>query len=152
MTSRHLFLASGVIALASSCASAAIESRSVTITNNTAAPFARVVFYFLGDTLQDADEFNAIRFVDDLALHSAPKAPVVKSLLDAPVNDRLAFQFESESQLEPGGTFEFTMTVDNPFDAYYTLGYRIILGRNIPAPAGVGLASLAFLACARRRR
>ncbi len=153
MTSRYVFLALGMTALTVSSASAAIETRLVTITNNTATPWARVVFYFQADTLVDTDRFNAIRFVDDLALQSSPRSPVVKSILDAPINDRLAFTFFESSLLAPNGSYEFSLTVDNPFNERFTFGWRVVNGQtNIPTPTGLALLALPAVATLRRRR
>lgn len=144
---------SGCVALAvsGSAALGAIETRTVTITNNTSEPFARVVFYPLAFTITDTDRFAAVQFVDDLAEHSSPKNPVIKTMLDTPTNDRLAFEFESESLLEPGGTFDFVLSVDNPFDVFFTIGYRITPGQALPSPATALLAPLGLMAMRRRR-
>ena len=137
-----------------SSASAAIETRLVTITNGTATPWVRVVFYPQAGTLVGTDRFNAIRFVDDLALQASPQSPVTKSILDAPVNDRLAFEFPSSSLLLPNSSYDFSLTVDNPFNEYFTLGWRVVIGESgaVPAPAGLALLALPAMAVLRRRR
>lgn len=152
MTSRNLFAIVGTLALAVPCASASVETRQVTITNDTAVPFARIVFYFMPDVLADAPRFNAIRFADDLSLQSSPQNPVNKLILDAPTNDRLSFDYTNFTPLAPGGSYAFSLTVDNPFDEPFTFGWRIFFGNNIPSPAGLALVALPALAALRRRR
>ncbi|MBL8747248.1 MAG: hypothetical protein JNK58_12945, partial [Phycisphaerae bacterium] len=50
------------------------------------------------------------------------------------------------------GSYEFTLTADNPFNEYFTLGWRAVIGRPIPSPAGLALLALPAAFGLRRRR
>lgn len=152
MTFRNVLLAAGVVALGVSCANASIETRVVNITNPTSTPWSRVIFYFIPQTIADPARFNPIHFVDSMALQVSPQNPVSKLILDAPTNDVLAFDYTGFTPLAPTATHQFSLTVDNPFDEPFTIGWRTVRSNVVPAPAGMAAGLLGVMASARRRR
>lgn len=141
-----------VVALWTGAASASIESRSISLTNDTGANWACVLFYITGPVFSAGAPFEAIRFVDDLALHSASQNPVDVSILDAPVNDVVLFDYSAHEALRSGGTYEFVLTVDNPFDEPFSIGWRTIPAQPIPSPGPAAVLAALLPGLSRRRR
>lgn len=144
-----------VLALVAGQASAAIENRTVVITNNTAVGFSRVSLYIAAvEQAQDLGPWLAVEFVNNLTLQNSVLPPSDKSFPDAPTGfDRVFFDFQPQ-QLQPGGTFIFNVTVDNPFNAPFTIGHRTFeeIPPPVPAPASaLGLLGVAGLVARRRR-
>lgn len=141
------------VACWSSCALGALEQQSLSITNDTALSIGRITFRIaLPATPVDADEWNAIRFASDLSLFEGTESGAAVFFPDAPTNRRIAFDYSDATPLAPGGTFGFSLAVDNPFNVPYTIAYRIVSASTIPAAPTAGLIGLAGLAAARRRR
>lgn len=151
MSSRHVFSALSVLLLSCAGALGAVETRTITITNNTANHWAKVVFYIHGPLLAEAGPVFAAHFIEDMSLHSASAGPVSKFIADPGINDILVFDYSGFSTLSPGGTYEFTLSINNPLDAVLEIGWRTFAGQpQVPAPgACIVLGAAAF---ARRRR
>jgi hypothetical protein len=141
-----------ITATAVSTASAALEIRSVTITNETGVPWSCVVFHLQPPTLASAPEFDAIRFADDLSLYGASTPPSGVSIIDAPENDLVRFDFEPV-RIAAGEQVEFHLAVDNPFNVEFGFGWRLYDGSTeLPTQGSAVLGALAAVLALPRRR
>ncbi|MDX2115656.1 MAG: hypothetical protein SFZ24_08565 [Planctomycetota bacterium] len=139
---------------ASSIAAADVVDSSVTLTNDTASSWARVVLYIDQAGPLAGPSSRLVRFVDDLSLQSSDGGLSDRFFVDGPARRILAFDFSQHTMLAPGATYTFNVRIDDPQNAGFSLGYRIIEGEPppAPAPAAAGLLALAGLTAARRRR
>ena len=144
------------LALAAS-ASADVVTRFQPITNDTGVNWEAVVFYLLPNTpLFDRNRFAAIRIVESPGLQGSSLIGATVTFPDAPRNDEVRFTFDESSQfLGNGQTVTFSITVDDPTNYGFRLGWRVFEAPPPPVPAPAGAAALLAaigLGASRRRR
>lgn len=149
MSIHSCFPAAIAVAIAASTVQAGLEARSVTITNDALEPLGSVIFHVaLPEGLSEADPWRAIRFVDELTLHSST-IPAGIALLNTAEGIMLSFEFEAARPVAQGGSVDFTLTLDNPHDVPFAIGWRTFA---IPAPGALAIAIPGALLAVRRRR
>lgn len=156
MSMRTGILALVLAASAASGASAAVVVRDVALTNDTGVNWGSVTFYFLPPTaLFDNTRFQPIKFVDSVSGFDSPLPNATVTFPDAPRNDQVRFTFgESNSFIGNGQTLTFRLTVDDPTNYGFRLGYRTttVPQPPVPTPGAAALGALACIAVGLRRR
>jgi hypothetical protein len=151
----------GIIALiaaasAATSASADVVTRDVALTNDTGVNWGSVLFYLLPPTaLFDNTRFQPIKFVEDLQGFSVPMPNAGVTFPDAPRNDQVRFTFDAnQSFLGNGQTLTFRLTVDDPTNYGFRIGYRTTTAPQppVPTPGATMLGGLAVVVVGTRRR
>ncbi|MDX2115655.1 MAG: hypothetical protein SFZ24_08560 [Planctomycetota bacterium] len=142
------------VALSASAAHASQHSLTFTITNNTALPWSDVIFEIRPPVAGafNAAAFEQIRFFVDPSRHDTTKRPVLIGVEDEQAKT-LRFNFLAPqggtAMVPQDGPISFRVMIDNPAGGTFRVGYT---KRTVPAPAVAGLAAVAALSAARRRR
>ena len=145
------FVAFGVLAAGASFASADQHVLTFAVSNPTAEAWSTVSFELRmpRGVAVSPEAFAAVQFVLDEQRHASSKVPY-DLLLDESNMKKITFDYSLTSPITSSdGTVNFTVTVDNPFNA----PFRIHLSKTVvPTPGAVALCGVGGLMMARRRR
>lgn len=156
MSIRTRIFALLVAASAATSANADVVIRDVAITNDTGVNWGSVLFYLLPPTpVFDNTRYQPIKFVEDLQGFNVPTPNTGVTFPDSPRNDQVRFTFdENTSFLGNGQSLTFRLTIDDPTNYGFRIGYRTTTAPQppVPTPGATMLGGLAAVLVGVRRR
>jgi MYXO-CTERM domain-containing protein len=145
-------MAASLLGVAGGVASASTSILSFNITNNTSQAWDSLLFEIRAPL---ASPFNpaALALVlfdtQSAAAHSTTNVNTTVEVPESGGAKQVRFSFNELGRVQPGQTYSYTVTVNNPEDS----AFRIVrIATPVPTPGTAALAGVAGLVAVRRRR
>jgi MYXO-CTERM domain-containing protein len=143
-------MAASLLSVAGGVASASTSILSFNITNNTSQAWDSLLFEIRAPL---ASPFNpaalALVLFDTQSAAAHTTTNINASALVNESAKQVRFSFNELGRVQPGQTYSYTVTVNNPEDS----AFRIVrIATPIPTPGTAALAGVAGLVAVRRRR